>query len=56
MKNIIFSHSVQPKESPLLQQLRTELKDKRMMVSKEQVHLTSAVGHGKQYMSVCCDQ
>ena len=30
-----------------LQQLRTELKDKRMIVSKDQIHLTSTVGHGK---------
>ena len=46
---IIFNlHSVRPKESPLLQQLRTDLKDKRMIVSKDQLHLSSVVGHGKK--------
>ena len=41
-------HSVQPKESPLLQQLRADLKDKRMIFSKDQIHLSNVVGHGKQ--------
>ena len=44
----IYLHSVQPKESPLLQQLRADLKDKRMIISKDQIHLSSVVGHGKQ--------
>ena len=48
MKIVFNLHSVHPKESPLLQQLRTDLKDKRMIVSKDQIHLTSVVGHGKQ--------
>ena len=43
---IISQHSG-PKVSPLLQQLRTKLKNKRMIVSKDQIHLTSTVGHGK---------
>ena len=46
-ENSFNLHSVQPKESPLLQQLRVDLKDKRMIVSKDQIHLSSVVGHGK---------
>ena len=49
--HVINLHSVQPKESPLLQQLRADLKDKRMIVSKDQIHLSNVVGHGKQ--SLC---
>ena len=41
-------HSVRRKESLLLQQLRADLKDKRMIVSKDQMHLSSVVGQGKQ--------
>ena len=39
--------AVAEKESSPLQQVRTELKDKRMIVLKDQIHLTSTVGHGK---------
>ena len=46
--SLLFEHSVETKWSPHLQQLYKELKDKRMIVSKDQVHLTRAVGHGKQ--------
>ena len=35
-------------ESPSIQQLRTELKDKRIIVAKDQIHLTNTVGQGKQ--------
>ena len=50
MKIVLNLFSVRPKdlESPLLQQLRAELKDKRMIVSKDQLHLSSVVGHGKK--------
>ena len=45
---LIQLHLVKLKESPELQQLRAELKDKRMIVSKDQIHLSSVVGQGKQ--------
>ena len=34
-------------ESPLLQQLCTQVKD-RIILSKDEIHLTSLVGQGKQ--------
>ena len=41
-----------------MQQLHADLKDKRMIVSKDQIHLSSVVGHGKQptAMNFCCNQ
>ena len=43
---IIISHTDETMKSTLLQQLEEQLKNKRMIVSKEQLELGNTVGHG----------
>ena len=49
LMKMVSSHTAKAEESPLRQKLCLELKDKRMIVLKDQIHLKSTVGHGTKY-------